>query len=79
MFITVSIISTGKPTACSLCTCNQRCCQLIDKEPWSHVPQAPVHTLADRYRALGMPMTTAYNYGWTQQLISGSKKLLSSS
>jgi len=24
-------------------------------------------------------MTIAYNYGWTQQLISGSKKLLSSS
>jgi len=80
MFITISLISTGKPTACSLCTCNQRCCQLTGKEPWSHVPQAPVHNLANLlYRALEMLMTIAYNYGWTQQLISGSEKLLSSS
>jgi len=39
-----------------------------------------VHSLADLlYQALGMLMTIAYNYGRTQQLISGSKKLLSSS
>jgi hypothetical protein len=80
MFITISLISTWKTTACILCTCKQQCCQLTSTETWSHVAQAPVHSLADLlYRALGMLMTRAYNYGWTQRLISGSKKLLSSS
>jgi hypothetical protein len=80
MFITISLISTGETTACRLCTCNPQCCQLTSTEPWSHVPQASVHILADLlYWALGMLMIIAYNYGWTQQPISGSKKLLSSS
>jgi hypothetical protein len=75
MFITISLISTGETTAFSLCTCNQQCCQLTSKEFWIHVPQAMAHSLADLlYQTLGMQMTTAYNNGWTQQLISGSKK-----